>query len=193
MDARSDLEAWLDGNGGPPALDTAEPAPPPDAPRDVERWLRKLAVVTADAAEVDRLADEEIARYEAWRADRHHGLGRAAAWLERGLEGWMRANREQGGPPTFDLTSGVLRLRASRRAVDLAPPPGTDPYSALEALRIAHPTFVRVKLSLNRHAVQACTIPGPDGQAVLPATGELVPYVVFSPETPPGFTVELRR
>ena len=199
-DVREDLEAWLADDAGP-APDLDEPPPPVADPTTAERYLRKLARLKAEAAEVEVVAAAEYDRINAWETDRLSAIGRAQEWVRAALEAWFRARRADGGSKTLDLPAGKLKLRAPGKptvvfdpdafADRLLPGDHREP-AALAMLREDHPDLVRVTYSLNRAAVHDVATPGPAGQAILDGA-QVIPGVRFIVSTDDRFDVEVAR
>lgn len=191
-ETRDDLADWLaDTDGAAPDLDR-DPDPPHDA-TEAERYLRKLAHLAAEAREVEEVVKAERQRLDEWRSDRMTAMERADTWLRTALEGWFRDRQRAGGTKSLSLPSGTLRLRkASKRPVDFDPG-DEDGQTVLASIYRQNPDLVRVSLSLNKQEVAKRCKPGPDGQAIIPETGETLPGVRFLPAPGDRFYVEVDR
>ena len=99
-------EPWPFSDDAPP--DDAPPAAVEDAAQ-ANRWLRRLRAIEGEMAEANEVADAEVAMAEAFRAKRLDTLGRAAEWVRRSLEGWMRAQVPER--TTVQLPAGTIGLR----------------------------------------------------------------------------------
>lgn len=186
---RDRLAEWLDGADVAPDLDR-DPDPPQN-PAEAERYLRRLARLAAEEAEVEEVYAAEVDLLTRWRDDRIASVHRAAAWLQTALDGWMRARHAEGGTKTLNLPHGTLRLRkpSSRRPVVLDVEP-VEQQDALQRVRAVAPQLVRVKLDLDKKAVADLCRPGPDDQAMI--GDEVVPHVRFLPtDTRDRFSVEV--
>lgn len=119
---------------------------PEKAHQDVaEKWARWLRGATREAARVDAIADEEVARLkaqiafvEARRAEmKAPALARIAS-LTTALEGWVLAYRLRTGKASAKLLYATLRTtaRQARRKV-------TDRSASLTWARVQRPDMVR--------------------------------------------------
>jgi hypothetical protein len=93
------------------------------APRSVDdanRLLWHLSRATEQVAATRALYDAERARMDAWLAEQTAVPLARIAGLERALEGWARmAHAADPSRKTWDLSSGVIRLRPARASVEV--------------------------------------------------------------------------
>lgn len=114
-DLQNDLDAYVLGDEeafGPEPHDDYQVQAPPDADA-ANGMLRRLRGIAREVRTIDALADQEVHRIEAWRADRKSGLTKRAAAIEKALEQWMRAvNRLNPKRKSESLPNGKVALRA---------------------------------------------------------------------------------
>lgn len=193
MSARDDLDAWLDDV--PIEIPDGDEAPPIPADADeANRWLRRLARLDADAAEVEAIARAEIDRVTAWKADRLSGIDRARSWAESVLDGWTRAQHAAGGAQSVSLPNGTVALRrapaGSARPLVIEVGSDVEIQAWLARLSDAHPTWVKERLSLDKNAVKAATTPDGAGRPVT-ADGEVIEGLRYvEPAGPYTFSVK---
>lgn len=109
-DVVDDLDAYLAGITDEPLTD--EPPSDPVDEDEANRILRRIARFDREADRVNRAADAELERIEAFRTDRLSGIDRQRVWHARAIEGWMRAvNRLDPRRKTIKLPLGQVALR----------------------------------------------------------------------------------
>lgn len=185
----SALEQDLDEYGDDPDFG-ADPTPPQNA--EQASWqLRRLAKVRAQMAEIERVAQADIDRAEAWKSARLEALRKDERFWADGLEMWHRAVlSEDPSRKTISLPCGTLKSRAQQPVWEF------DDETFIAWASEHAPELVRIpepKPAIDRNAAKKALTPAPnvatlDGQAVLTPEGELVPGVSVSVR-PPSFTV----
>lgn len=185
----SALEQDLDEFGESPDFG-ADPEPPRDA--EQANWrLRRLAKVRAEMAEVERVAQADIDRAEAWKAARLESLRADERWWAEGLEMWHRAVlSDDPSRKTISLPCGTLVARKQQ-------PVWEFDDEAFLAWAVEHaPELVRVpepKPQVNKVEAKKVLVPvDPLGEGcgthVVTAEGEVVPGVTMTTRGP-SFTV----
>lgn len=196
----ADFDSW-EADGEPePDYDSAPP-PLQDSDR-VERTLRRLGRLQAEAEEVRAFAARQIATAQAWRDDRLAGIERAARWHEEQVEAWARATHREGGPKQVKLPSGVVRLTAPG-APRVVAPDVPDEMAAIPFVAV-DPSLVRTKFEVDKNQAKRLLRPAPhpcgepDSDGFVPhhavtADGEVVPGIVFLVGTRDSFSLSVAR
>jgi len=83
-----------------------------------DQILAALAVLEQNAADVNKLADDEVAIIEEYRATELHKLEKKANWLAYQLEQFIRSTNEK----TINLPHGTIRLRLGRDKAEITDP-----------------------------------------------------------------------
>jgi hypothetical protein len=83
------------------------------------RMLRLLARFDGERAQVNRVADADVAVAERWRDGELAKLDRKVDYLRRQLENWMRGHALVSGARTEKLPWGELRLRPAKTRIDV--------------------------------------------------------------------------
>lgn len=161
----------------PDDLDTAPPLAIEDKPY-ANRALRRLGILDAseadlradalaEHAEIDALVQPEHDRVEEFLNDRLHGIARARAWVEHGLEGWMRAVHAQDPKTvTVKVTAGELKLRDNPPRCVIA-----DPVTVAKIIPEAvKPVEVQTAVEIPE---------GYRAESAKTESGDIVPGVVF--------------
>lgn len=161
-----DLDAYVAGDDQVPE---DGPPPPPDNADEANQILRRVGRLEREAESIEKLAQSELDRIEAWRDDRILGVERALAFQVSTLEGWMRAqNTSDPKRKTINLPNGQLRVRPKRVTIYV--------HDAATAIA-AHPEWDSTKPTFDRQTAGPLLREGPalgDGE--------------WSGETPPtGF------
>lgn len=110
-DLYDDLDAFLCEPAEGTTSDVLDSPLMLDGQQSADRALRRLARVEREERNVRQVADAERDRIADWEADRLSGLRSRREWLERGLEGFMRALQAQTGSKSLSLPWGRLSLR----------------------------------------------------------------------------------
>lgn len=112
-DLRADLDAYLDIDIPTASDDDGVETVAPAADADMaNRLLYKVRRLDEEAAAIDALYDAEVARLDAWKADRLHGVQYDRARAVRSLDGFMRAwHAANPRTKTANLPNGKLTLR----------------------------------------------------------------------------------
>lgn len=105
-DLHDDLDAYMADDD---AWDIDTDPEPITSEIDAERWLRRRRRILADKATIEQVRADQQARLDAWHADRVEGTDRALAYIDRQLDGWMRAHVATGGAQTVTLPSGTIK------------------------------------------------------------------------------------
>jgi phage host-nuclease inhibitor protein Gam len=117
---REDFEDYMGGGYDDEPLFADEDEAQPEVDTSLaNRLLRRRTYDLVELANIKAIADEERRRLDAWQADRSSGLLADIAQLERLLEGFTRAVRDNA-PGSVDLPNGVLRLTKSRSHVEIS-------------------------------------------------------------------------
>ncbi len=190
----ADLDDYAVGDDSDPI--TYDPdSPPPVADADAaNRLLRMLRRSEREEAEIRAVAASELSRITRWCEDRCRGFASQRAWLEKGLESWMRANFERTGTKTVKLPNGEVKLRAARSSVAAGP---TAVFELVTMPDDAGMVFVEVEHKLRKADVLARCEAGPvldsweapEGTtahaAVWTETGEALPdLAIIVPDAP---------
>lgn len=191
-----DLDAWMSGDDPGPDPSSAPESAWSERPLDVtgqdeaNRVLRRLARLYRDEVALIDVATSEAERIQSWLKDRTRGIADKREWLERGLEGFMRAHHADTGTVTVTLPGGQARLRPGK---DLVVEDDTvAEVGAAEYLAEHRPELVRASYALDKKAIASIITRGPlvekppvevpDGydcyEAVETETGEVLPGVV---------------
>jgi phage host-nuclease inhibitor protein Gam len=118
---------------------TDEAAPQPDEPDEdeyaevmappivgdltqAERWLRQLTRMRRDIEAYEAHATEQHRRIDAWRVRRVGIIEREVAYVEEGLQAFMRAYAGRTRTKTLALIHGVMRLRTPRKSLAVSTP-----------------------------------------------------------------------
>jgi len=167
----------------------AEVPPPVDDPVRANRYLRRIRRLEENAAQVDSLASDEIARIREWADQRKASIEREQNWLARSLEAFARNNATATGSKTVKLPNGDLSLRAPRVRVEI------DDEDAL--LGSVDESLYRVTYKADRTAL-AKLDPGTwsptedevdvEEAPVVSPVGEILPGVRFVRSTTDTFT-----
>lgn len=119
MDAYMEGEYWpaevLAPTGGTDEEGVDEIAPEPEAVPNhtaANGIFRRLKRLGNEAAMVNRVVDDDVARLEAFRRDRLAGIERDVAWAARALEPYARAVIPGTGKKSLALPDGTLKLKA---------------------------------------------------------------------------------
>jgi len=178
-----DLEEYLSEGIFPPGFherdDSAENYKVPDADRDLaNRWLWKAISVTDRLADDEAVAAAEVARVNAWLADRRQRAERDLVWLTKALEVFARRSGER----TVKLPNGTLRLRRSQPSAIF-----TDESAAAAWLFHHAPTAVETKRTVRKGVVKALFRAGPWQDAIVGEAHRVVaPLVDDEGEVVPG-------
>lgn len=140
---QDDLAAYVYGDDDAPD----EPPEPPEDTIGADRLLGRVRSYERTAAEIEGLAQANIAKIMAWRDDRISGVERSIAFHSRSLEVWMRSVHESSGGKvkTQNLPHGVLAVRKSptRVVVD-------DDEAAAAIVADQRPEWVKVDRSIRK-------------------------------------------
>ena len=212
-DVERDLDEFVEGDVWPEPQEDGEPTPLPD-PTAVSGVLRRLKRLAADAALIQQVAADDVARINAFTEDRLSGIESQRRWGERSLENFMRIFGPSAKKRSLKLSDGTLKLtKPSERVVV------TDEKAFLEWAGVKHaepeveggdvpppdvsnitqPDFVRVKPEINKSALksldrgpnsidrEAGTVTAP---LLLPG-GEMIPGVVIEHDIDDKFGITL--
>lgn len=186
------LDAWLSGDdAGPDRLDTSEPFEAATR-EEVNRALRRKARLERERDDVVMVAQAELDRIKAFVEDRTSGIDSAIDWIDRGLEGFMRAYHDETGNLSLRLPYGTISLRKPGQPRIVADDSVDEGGAGHWLIEHGHEDLVRETIDLDRDAIKRATKPGqridkpevdvPDGfdafQAVT-ADGEIVAGVVY--------------
>lgn len=212
-DEQDQLDAFLMGEGGPEFDDLSVLAI--EGREHATRELRRLARLEQEAAQVEAVYEAQKARLDAYREDRMAGIRSRRAWLENGLESFMRATAERDRILSLTLPDGKLALSKPRAKVegaaedvpeDLAPflvryNPQLDKAEAHRRLTPAFWLHPAEGAALVSFLTQAPFTPMPvgagmlEGQVLVHAAvdvhGEWVPGITFVAPTRRTFKVTL--
>lgn len=157
-DAARSLSDDLDDEFAWPIPDVLPDEPPvPPEPWDVDRMLRRVAMLDEQAAAVAVLAAQRRATIDEWEASRLRTIDGQRAWLARGIEGWMRqANDADPKVKTVNLPHGQVRARPRRTVVDAHEVGESGPVYP-EDVEAVDPRFVKVERTVMRNVIaKAC-------------------------------------
>ena len=116
-DVERDLDEFVEGDVWPEPQEDGEPTPLPD-PTAVSGVLRRLKRLAADAALIQQVAADDVARINAFTEDRLSGIESQRRWGERSLENFMRIFGPSAKKRSLKLSDGTLKLtKPSERVV----------------------------------------------------------------------------
>lgn len=196
-DLAEQLAAWERDDEIPDDLDEANPIVPVDE-RRVDWALERLARMASDEQRVVSFVDEEMERLVSFRDDRLTAIERRRAWVERGVEQWMRSQHRETGRKTVKLPHGEVKLRAARRRVDVVV--DLDDFEQVATLDDLVPGAVIHRTEISKQEIARQLQPGPvtgrdlDGSQVVAAVtadGERVPGVYFVVPVEDTFSVKV--
>jgi len=93
-----------------------------------DQILTALAVLEQDAADVNKLADDEISIIEEYRTAELQKIKKKASWLSFQLEQYIRSTNEK----TINLPHGTIRLRMGRDKAEIV---DTEAFMEIAAKR----------------------------------------------------------
>jgi hypothetical protein len=136
---------------------------------------RRLAQVTRKRGEIQAIAEQEIARIEAWATRRDAPLARDAAFFESTLVAYALAVRAADGRrKSVTLPHATVQTRTVGGAWEAAP-------EALAWAAESRPDLVEVTRRFSLSAARRALAVTPDG-VVDPTTGDLVPGLTVTPK-----------
>lgn len=193
MDEHTDLFDDLDDFVAAPGLEVA--GVDPLDPTTANAVLRKLRALQRQRGEVIAVAHAEQDRIDAWKRDRTETIDSQAAYLERILDGFMRAEHARTKAKTLQLPNGTLRLRAPSSRVEVV-----DQAAFVAWAREHHADLLTtpepqpVKAAIKKLPLGGITSRHDDVELLAihdPDTGEAVPGVLVERSTRDtfGFTV----
>lgn len=157
------------------------------ASKEQANWaLRKIARIEADIAEVNGVAEAEIARINAWRNEQLAGCDKNKEFFIGLLHEYhdlLLADNPKA--KTVKLPYGTLKMRA------LPPEIERDEEALLEWVKTNKPQFVIVTEKTNWAELKKVLEIKSDG-ALDPETGEVLPGITVT-ERPPKFSVEVQE
>jgi phage host-nuclease inhibitor protein Gam len=113
----------------------------------VNRQLRRVAVLRRERAVQQQIADNEHARIDQWHRETVGQLDRAIAHHAAPVEAWMQQRlTEDGKTRSYMLPAGRVQARKLPDLVEI------DPEVVPEFL-VSYPQFARMKLELDKHAL----------------------------------------
>ena len=170
--------------------DSGPEVPPPGDEDTVNRMLRWRASAVREVERVNRLADAEVARIEARRADMTAGARRRVEQFDRTLEGWARAAYLASGNEkrSWNFPNGRLALRKPQAKVEVV-----DQDAAVGWALAADRLDLLNTITLSKTKVKAEAQPAPGEERAeeiahrLVIDGEIVPGVELVTRLEPTF------
>ena len=84
-----------------------------------DQCLMAISKLESQIADVNKLADDEIALIAQYRKNEIDRIEKKRSWLLFNLEGFARQQLENGGEKTLRLPHGVLALRKGRDKIEI--------------------------------------------------------------------------
>ena len=104
-----DLDEYIEGESWPQPDDQGEPIPPADEAA-AAGIMRRMHRLEREAKTINAVADADVSRINAWRADRLGTVQRDIAWAKRSLESFARVFMPPRKRRTYATPDGTLKL-----------------------------------------------------------------------------------